>query len=307
MGRPKRKKVVEIRNDGFNKRDELNARDLESIRTETEEEAFSVLIPGWQGKIISYITLYLRPDNITADRTFLVLKGLIFDEEPIILGATRFFELSSPLQFVIRDLDCGKFSFANSLVSDYVDGENFDFWFRKDRNSDKLSLEEATTAGFQGFALRAFLSPTSITSCTWLRLTICLYPATRDTLLAENQMAASPLFPGISIFSKEIPLAPKASDLFPNKEAGLPVMPALISCSPFEEGFYPSTSSIIFYVASTLRAVSIPNCSLNVSNLLNNWQKLRLEGSSALRETAQEVCWPAAPPPPSAGPGWLFF
>jgi len=303
MGR-KRKKTIEIKHDNFNRIDELNARDLECIRTETEDEAFSVLIPGWQGKIISFLTLYLRPDNITADRTFLVLKGHIFDEDPIILGATRFFELSSPLQFVIGDLDCGKFCFSNSLVSDYVDGENFSFWFRKDRNSEKLTRGEAESAGFQGFALRAFLAPTSITSCAWLRLTICLYPASRDTLLAENQTADSPLFPGISIFSKEIPLAPKATDLFPNKRAGLPVMPALISCSPFEEGFCPSTTSLISYVASSLRAVYLPNCSLNVSNLLNNWAKLRQEGSSALRETTPDVCWPAAPPPPTSGPGW---
>ena len=113
MGRTKRKNTVDIKHNSFTKVDKLNARDLECIHTETEDEVFSVLIPGWHGKVISFLTLYLQPNNITADRIFMVLKGHIFDEDLIILGANRFFELSSPLQFVIGDLDCRNFCFSN--------------------------------------------------------------------------------------------------------------------------------------------------------------------------------------------------
>ena len=305
MGRPKRKKPAEIRSELFTKEHSLNSRDLECVRSETEEEAFNLLVPGWTGKIIAYMGLYLKPDNLSASEVVIITKGFLFEDQPRVHAASKFFNLKTPLQVVFSTLDCGKFTFNASLTSDLVDSSNFDFWFRVNRDSDPLGDAEAKAAGFKGFALRAFLQPTSITTNTWLRLTVVLFPAAKDQLIADNPAANSPLFPGISLFSQEIQMAPRTTDLFPGKRTGLPILPALISSTPFSDAAYLPTDLIIGYVAATLRDVTVPNCALHAGNLSHQWATIARDGAEALRPTSSDILWPAAPSQPEATPGSL--
>ena len=71
MGRPKRNKPAEIRSELFTKEDSLNSTDLECMRSETED-AFNLLVPGWTGKIIAYMGLYLKPDNLSASEVVII-------------------------------------------------------------------------------------------------------------------------------------------------------------------------------------------------------------------------------------------
>ena len=125
--------------------------------SETEEESLNLLVPGWTKKIIAYMGPYLKPEILSASEVVIITKGFLFNDQPRVHAASKFFNLNTPLQVVFSTLDCGKFTFNASLTRDLVDSSNFDFWFRV-RDSDLLCNAEAKAAGFKVFALKS-LSP----------------------------------------------------------------------------------------------------------------------------------------------------
>ena len=301
--RSKRKKTsTEIKSHHFNGTEVLKADDLEKIRAESEEDAFRELVPGWTGEIIAFLVLNMKPDNsIPADGT-IVLKGTIFNDHPHLFGASKFFNLKAPYEFLIENLDCSKFRFPGILTSVFVDSSHFSYWFRKDINSPELSPEQALAEGFPGFSLRAFLQPTGISTHTWLKVIIQLYPLDLKSLLDTQPQASSASFPGITIYTETICLAPKTSDIFPNRSFGMPVWPAIISSKPFTANDpMPSTSNLIACISAILRAVAIPNAHLSHSVLLSRWATIKEQGAAGLKVNAIDVLWPkpsSSNPPP---------
>ena len=250
----------------------------------------------------------MRPDNTQPDNAEVVLKGSIFRDSSRVLGASKFFELNSPLQFVLGALNCGKFRFNNTLVSEPVDSAHFPFWFRVNRDSEALSLEEVTEKGFKGFTLRAYLAPSSITNHTWMRLTILLFPAPLTSFLDNNPHASSPYFPGITIFSDLIALGPRTKDLFPDKKIGSPIVPGIISSEPFTENTaHPTTASLAACISAVLRSAYTPNAHMTANSLLAKWTTIRTDGESALTITPLAVIWPEADNPVEPPEGWFFF
>ena len=293
--RPRRKKKsrtdpTEIKSKFFNHEDDLTEEDLDNLRADSIGEAFDLFVPNWRGKLIGFLALIVKPDNSGLEDAQLVLKGDMFSDNPKLLGASKFFEVNSPLQLVIESLDCAKFVFNNSMVSDYLDSSQVQFQFRKDRNSPAISAAEALAAGFRGFTVRAFVQPTAEAR---LKISVSLYPSSLTELLDQNPLAATPYFPGISLGFLTFPFAPKCREIFAEGSYGLPVFPALISESPFMTGApHPSTSQIITAVAAVLRNVHIPNSSLTRANLLPIWETLKTSGELGLKITKPDLVWP---------------
>jgi len=303
--RSKRKKTtLEIKSHHFNGSELIKAEDLEKVRAETEDDAFKDLVPGWTGEIIAYLALNMKPDNTAPADGTIILKGSIFNDRPHMFGASKFFDLKSPYEFLIENLDCSKFRFPGIMTSAFVDSSHFSFWFRKDINSPELSPEQAFAEGFPGFSLRAFLQPTGITTNTWLKINIQLYPLDLQSLLDSQPQASSASFPGITIYTETICLAAKTSDIFPFRSFGMPVWPAIISSKPFTNNDpMPTTSNLIACISAILRAVVIPNAHLSHAVLLPRWAAIKEQGAAGLKVNTLDILWPkpSSTNPPTQG------
>ena len=294
MAERRRKKTrtepTEIKSKFFAHDEDLSEENLDNLRADTISEAFDLLVPNWRGKLIGFLALVLKPDNSGVEDAQLVLKGNMFADSPKLLGASKFFEFNTPLQFVLESLDCANFVFNNSLVSDYLDSSQIKFHFKKDRTSPALTAIEALAAGFRGFAVRGFLQPTAEAR---LKISVSLYPASLVELQEFHPLSKNPYFPGISLGFLTFPFAPKCREIFVEGSYGLPVLPALISDSPLMPGSpHPSTSQIIAAVAATMRNVHIPTTSLNRGNLMPLWETLKTSGETGLKIAKADLVWP---------------
>ena len=299
MGGSRRKKPVTIRGPGFAQRRGLEVDDLETLRSDTKEDAFDDLIEDWNNKIMAFAVVDISQVNFSPTGAEVQLKGPIFDSpRGKSFKSSKYFNLSDRYTLVFGELDCSCFTFVNSMISNHVDSSQLDFEFKKDLAGPAVSDEDLRTAGFVGFTLRAYLNPTT---ATYAKLTILLFPLNMEQLLSQNPLAVSPYFPGISFAAPEIPFLPHFNDLLDGEPCGLPFLPALISEAPFNEDDRPATAELIGSMAALLRTVAVPEAKAGISQTAARWEEIRLQGEPALKQSQAELLSPdqdQAPPPP---------
>ena len=308
MGPKRKRKKTEpvlIKSKQFTCDSSLGPADLERLRAPTPEEAYRLLAPNGSDSLQAFIALELKPDNSAPQNANIYLKGSFFSEGSRVVNCKKFLNIPTPLQLVIEEIPCSKFTFENSLVSKYVDGGSLSCYFRRDKNADRLSQPEALAAGFRGFSLRCFLLPLSENR---IKVAIVIYPRSFFIISNENALHKSEHFPGVLLFSYSIPLIPRTRDLFEEGYFGLPVLPALISPTPFTaDAPYPNPISLISFVAEVLRSVVYPVTAASAENLLEVWSTIREEGVSALQSVQPELMWPPASNPPESSDGKFSF
>ena len=179
---PRKKKPATIRGPGFNQDRQLDAEDLELLRTDTKEEAFDNLLDEWNGKITAFVLIEISQVNFSPTNSEVQLMGPIFDApRGKSFKSAKYFELTDRFTLVFQELDCSAFTFVNGLASNHVDSSQLDFEFRHELAGPAISDETLRDAGFRGFTLRAFLAPTTSNHA---KLSILLYPLNLEDLVA---------------------------------------------------------------------------------------------------------------------------
>ena len=266
------------------------------------EEAFDTLVDEWNEKILAFVAIEISQTNFSPVRGEIQLKGPIFDGKDHPFKSSKLFQLTNKYTIVFGKLECSAFTFVNGTVSNFLDSAEVDFEFR-DENKKPVSEEALEAAGYQGFALRAFLLPTTP---TYAKLSILLYHVGLDDLLNQNPKAVAPHFPGVLLVSHEIPFLPTHRDFFGDAYCGLPFTPALISEAEFTEEDRPATEELIASLSALMRNVFIPEARLSVSHSAPRWAAILEKGEDALRKEAPVLIWPD-PISTQTAPGGIYI
>ena len=113
------------------------------------------------------------------------------------------------LRLNIKVEDSTLFTFnRGGLVGDYLDSTEFHWWIEKEvpgTLSTNLDENEHETNSIGQFCLRPFVWPISPRKA---RMSILLYPLSKDDLSSNHPHYLNPSFPGIEVQSLGIPLFP---------------------------------------------------------------------------------------------------
>ena len=289
-----------IAGNAFYGSDELTREHLEELRYPGVQGAVEGLIKTWNGGLIGMVAVELSPDNSRVKDAHFVLAGTVFGAPQKVYTSGRFFE-GTPLKMVIKDFNAQIFTFRNSLVSDLVDSAGISFEFRETADSPALTREQEVEKGINGFALRAFIHPTSVLMA---KIIISLYPLPIGNLKETYTLADHLAFPGLNFFSAAFQLAPSQTDVFTALSWGQPLLPAVLSDLCLDETVeFPSTSDFRAAVGNLLRSTSLPDHKGNPKALKDAWTRTLKEGEACLKAPFLSLVWPKPRAPMSVQEG----
>lgn len=297
MGKKKSPKVPSITGEGFKGKRDLNLDDLKKIAVESfNKDAIKKLVPDWSGEVAGIVGLTLSNDNSRSIDGRFVLLGSLCSEKRISAG--KFWsQMDVPgtsgvqpetLSLCYSIPDCEIFKFPNGgLVSEYVDGDAVPHSFVR---GDTQVQEDDLPDSYLGFAIRAFIVPTRE---TYAKLSVLLYPLTKDMLASNHPLSDNPGFPGITLFSGEFPLLPRSLERPLMKNWGCPITPAIIPGADLDgSANMPRTPLIRAAVAQIMRKAVRPDAKLNYAHLIPRWNEIFEHGISKLKEYQLDALWP---------------
>ena len=265
---------------------------------------------GWTGKIIGGIIFWLGPNNLSIERGSFFLKGSLLDAPYIVPAKKLWPDAADSISLSLPLASTDFFTFPDSLTSNYVEDSSIphSFLFNDTRANQTPSDSDLDTAGIGNFCLRAIAFPTTH---IYVKVFILLYPCSLEDL-SSHALYSNPKWPGLLVFSGEIPLFPPASSK--RLKYGCPLLPLLISNSPSSATTRgPPASEITAKIASILRTGILPETAKTGQNLLLRWLALDEEGARSLNSDPTPTLWPSprlATSPTqgkSSSPPFLFF
>ena len=280
---------------GFSGNLPLTLDDVKRLEISKVDDIPGKLLQNWSGGIVGLVCLSLSNDNRRVQNGNFVLLGNFLDVSKS-FSASTYWDVPAGIALVLKDVDCKVFKFGDSLSSDLVDSEDFDFHFTRD--GTEITDEEEEHLGLHGFAIRAFIAPLSGERA---KLSLVLFPRSAASLEETLPLSSRAAFPGISLTSAEFNFAPLAS-AFLSTNHGMPFFPALLPSQPFSSlPNFPSLLELKAAVTGVLRKLTKPECKKNHTTLLPRWEELISEGEVALKELTPDLLWPLpkdAPSPP---------
>ena len=255
---------------------------------------------GWNGKIISYLSLSLSNDNKSVSNGSFNLIGSISDS-PLVFPTKKLWDTVNDTISLQLSLPNGRdFPFSEGgLVSDYVDSTDISFSFFNNKEPTNPIVEDPETLRAHkigDFCLRAFGVPTST---NFVKLFILFFPASAEEVLS-HPLGKNPAWPGILLFSGQVPLFPPSSCL--NLAWGQPILPLFLLGAPLSDlPHCPPSRECSGSIAAILRTCASPITLRTTSQLLPKWEELDSSGASKLQCTQPEKIWPpttASPTPP---------
>ena len=179
------------------------------------------------------------------------------------------------------------------MVGDLLESGDLDWFVSEEKPGlapKVLNNEEMNTAGVGDFCARAYAHPIRP---TWLKLSLIVYPLSKDDLTKQHKLASHKSFPGIESKSEEFQFAP----LNTGKKWGSPFLPLLMAGGNREDyPDIPSGDEMRRKISAILRTAIKPDCSRNVAGLQPKWDSLQSAGASKLREKQVDMVWPDLSP-----------
>ena len=245
---------------------------------------------GWTGKIIGGITFWLGPNNLSIERGSFFLKGSLL-EAPYVVPAKKLWpDAADTISLSLPLTSVDFFTFPDSLTSNYVEDVSIphSFLFNDANSNLSPSVSDLDNAGIGNFCLRAIAYPSTH---IYVKVFILLFPCSLEDL-SSHALYSNPKWPGLLIFSGEIPLFPPASSK--RLKYGCPLLPLLISNSPSSATTRgPPASEITAKIASILRTGILPETAKTGQHLLLRWLALDDEGARSLNSDPAPTLWPA--------------
>ena len=282
-----KKKPATIQGDGFKGREELNISDFRKLAVEGfNKENLRLLLTDWSGEVIGVVAIALSNDNRrVTDASFHLMGNLCTDKR---VSANKYWDLPEQTSLSFSIPDCAVFKFTNgNMVSELLDGGSIEHSFYV--GEEPLEQGEYPEA-LLGFTIRAHVIPTRE---NYAKLNIILFPLAKDLLLTNHPLSTNPTFPGISVFSGEIPVFPSSATLPLSKNWGCPVTPMVLPGMDLEDSSnIPKTPLVRAAIAQLLMKAVKPDAKASYQNLLPRWMELIEQGASKLKDTPLELIWP---------------
>ena len=282
-----------ITSEDFRKPAELTRDELQKLVINSPSEA-TELFSNWNGLTVCSVLLHLSNDNATIANASILISGDLFPDRKVI-SLNGVYASCPALSLSIGNIDGETFKFPpGQMFSDLLDSSRLDYRYIKD--GDFLDAEAAATAGLPGFTTRAYVVPSAD---VWTRFVIMLYPAPLNTLSSAHPASINPRFPGVCLFSKDIPLEPSSKSTLTHKW-GCPILPAIIPGEAFTTAL-PTSADFRAAIASLLRSAIKPECKRGHATLHPRWEAIHQDGDSQLKTLPLDLIWPMpSPATPSA-------
>ena len=272
---------------------------LDKLVIDSPVNAAHNLISGWSNGLIVIPALSLNNTNTGFSNATILMQGRLFEPKKAV-SAARFWQTEdTAIMLTVKSMDARLFKFDGRLSSQLLDSSELSVTWTK--NGTELTNDELAAFNYNGFCLRANLAP--IPPAGWAKLDISIFPANKDTLLLENPCATDHRFPGMNLFSGQVMIGPRSSDLFPEVAWGSPVAPALIPLSntadlPIEIPVKLIKSAL----SKLLRTALKPESKRSIGYLAPRWADLKAKGPASLAPCNPDFLWPAVSELPTSPP-----
>ena len=293
----KKQRQAVIQSDEFDGEENLSAEEWANMTvTELAGNANKFVRP-WNQGLVGLLGITLNVDNNKPMNLNIFLQGDLCGGSRKSLLAKRFWaSADNTIQLYIPSLESALFKFDNRLTSDLIDSSRFDHSFN--RNGATLTPEEMDEAGVGGFCLKVHLIPSQ---AKWISFTVSLFPGSLADLVDDHPLCRNPVFPGIRIMSGELPLHPRADQLFPERATGCPIIPMVLPGSATETTPVNLSSRDVQAAVAALMRKALKPDSRNLQTLLSKWQSLLSEGASLLADGSPDNLWPLPAEPEISG------
>ena len=282
---------------GFKHPRDLSLKEVKRLEVSSFNRVTDSILPGlgWKGGLYGLIGLQLANDNRSITTGNLFLVGQLFpDSDTKVFQAAKFWAgpdtADIDLHISIPSADI--FTFKSSMVSDLVDAREVSHAFF--RGSQRIEEDEAE-ALVPGFTLRLFVIPTRENHA---KVTLVLFPLSRDNLHELHPLAEDPNFPGLSLFSGEFPIGlPQSQPPRPPAPWGCPILPVVVPGNSFSDcPTVPTGIEFRSKIALILRSVTKPEIKNGAATLTKRWLELQNAGASKLAHKSVDKLWPLPPP-----------
>ena len=137
--------------------------------------------------------------------------------------------------------------------------------------------------------MRPFLIPLSPEK---IKLKVLIYPVSKARLTSDYPHYDSAAFPGLELFSVELPLFPQSKQAG-GKDWGCPIIPMiLLGAEGEDQPNLPPTTEISRAVSAIMRTAKVPDVKRDNKNLFKAWKDIKESGPSRLKEKLPDLIWP---------------
>ena len=124
------------------------------------------------------------------------------------------------------------------------------------------------------------------------RVTILVFPLSKEDLEAQHPHARKASFPGLELMQCDVDLFPLANSET-GKNWGCPLTPLIhLGGTLTDNNCIPPTDELKACISATLRATLLPTTKRDVRTLSAAWQAIQESGTSKLREKVPDSLWP---------------
>ena len=244
----------------------------------------------WDGEAVVSVGITLSPDNKKIIQGKVFLQGELLKSSKEIRVNKLWDQSDKDLRLSYRIDDASIFTFNDgSLVGDYVDSSNINWMIVEKGNSTALEVGDYTERGVEEFCIRPFIIPLSAEKA---KLKVLIFPVSKDRLSTDFAHFDKPSFPGLEMFSMELPLFPLTRQAG-GKDWGCPLIPMiLLGADGEDEPNLPPTQEIRRAISAIMRTAKMPDVKRDSKTVLKAWGDIRESGPSKLKERLPDLLWP---------------
>ena len=245
---------------------------------------------GWHGELVAGIALELAPDNNSVLRGEFFLRG-IPSKDSIQITASDLWKTANAdvtLSITLPEADRFKFN-SGTLVSEYVAGEDYNYFFKKGNNILVPSEWAANNVGETVIRAVCHLDKASNgRSGPQAKATFLIFPCSKDDLIDLSDATQSPAWPGFRVLES-------TCKFFPNMpEWKDPIAPLIILGSSFMQApNLPSGQEIRFHISAIMRSARRPTTCTKGKTLFKQWTKATEDVEQLEQEPT--ITWPVIP------------
>ena len=279
---------------------DLAPEDLEALAVDGLGSACTPALEatGWKKLVTGIIGVTLASDNARVLGINFYLLGRLHESPDACTTvlAKKYWPSAKPsLEIRFTFIDLNIFKFDSSLQSSLVDSSAVNFEVYDPETMETLTAEEFHEAGGGYFCLRAFCH---MTTAVYFKLSMVLYPESKQTLLENFPYARNAMFPGLKLLEQESAILPNADKLY-----GLPFYPFILK-GRRDAPFPQSTSfNLRDKIGALLKTGCTPKLARDAEYLATRWQRLSEKGDkgedSLTKPSTTAAAWPTTQPSPS--------
>ena len=245
---------------------------------------------NWNESPVVFLTAVLSQDCSKIDMMGACMEGKVFNTREKMIPTNKLWNFDQKqVKLKLYPMDLSIFKFTCGLYSEFVDFGEIESKFFNDGPEEGLEFDDLKKQGFAGFSLRCFLQPISTAQ---VKASIVIYPASKEKLLKDHQLAPQPEYPGVTVSTITADLAVQRSQIT-SKKVGCPVLPVVSTSNPISKAkTLPSMKEVATKVAALFQGVKVPEIKTTAKSLWERMAAIKAGGETQLDILPPEFIWP---------------